>query len=47
MAKHVSSSEYIFIPLESANKIAELEEKIEKQNKQIRGLIKKLLRSKK
>ena len=47
MAKHVSSSEYRFMPLESANKIAELEEIIRKQNKQIRILIKKTLRSRK
>ncbi|MBQ6547302.1 MAG: hypothetical protein IJL74_04835 [Bacilli bacterium] len=40
MAKHISSSEYRYIPIESAIKIAELEEKIRKQDKQIRKLLK-------
>lgn len=45
--KHVSSAEYIFIPLENAQKIVELEEKIRKQDKLIRNLIKRRLKSRK
>ena len=44
--RHISSSEYIFIPIDSALKIAELERKIKKQDKQIRELIKAKIRSK-
>lgn len=46
MARHVSSSEYKYIPLDNVLKIAELEEIIRKKDKQIRTLIKKTLRSK-
>lgn len=46
MAKHISSSEYRYIPLDSAMKIAELEEKIRKQDKQIRQLLKAKIRRK-
>lgn len=46
MSRHISSSEYKYIPLDNVLKIAELEERIRKQDKQIRILIKKTLRSK-
>ena len=46
MAKHISSSEYRYITLDSAMKIAELEEKIRKQDKQIRQLLKAKIRRK-
>lgn len=46
MAKHISSSEYRYIPIDSAMKIAELEEKIRKQDKQIRELLKAKIRRK-
>ena len=46
MARHVSSCEYKYIPLDNVLKIAELEEKIRKQDKQIRELLRTKIRRK-
>lgn len=40
MAKHISSAEYRFIPLDSAEKIAQLEKEIKSKNKFIIKLLK-------
>ena len=46
MARHVSSSRYKYIPLDNVLKIAELEEKIRKQHKLIRELLRAKIRRK-
>lgn len=43
--KHITSAGYKYLPIENAIKIAELEEKIRKQDKQIRELLKAKIRS--